>query len=97
MATERLSAAREPAGDVAARAHPPMLRAPEGWASGAVGATVQRATAAGLDRAAVAGLEPVDHHHEPAPARPVTRLPRASHRGRPDLRSPPPQHAPARA
>jgi len=32
---------------------------------------VQRATAAGLDRAAVAGLEPVDHHHEPAPARPV--------------------------
>jgi len=42
---------------------------------------------AGPDRAAEAG--PDDH--------PVTRSPRASHRGRPDLRSPPPQHAPARA
>jgi len=56
---------------------------------------VQRATAAGLEWAAVAGLDPIDHRHEPAPAQWHDCL--GIPRGRRDLRSPPPQRAPARA
>src|SRR3989449_7259310 len=35
--------------------------------------------------------DPVDDHHEPAPARPVARVPRGPHGGGRDLRSPPSQ------
>ena len=40
---------------------------------------------------------PLDHHHEPAAAGPVARLPRRRHPGRRHLRSHPPQRPPARA
>ncbi len=40
---------------------------------------------------------PLDHHHQPAPARQVARLPRRPHPGRRHLRPPPPQRPPDRA
>src|SRR6185295_1489930 len=40
---------------------------------------------------------PLDHHHQPAPTRPVARLPRRRHRGRLHLRSAAPQCPPNRA
>src|SRR5256712_14028781 len=42
-------------------------------------------------------LRPLDHHHQPAAARPVARLPRRGDPGRRDLRPPPAQRPPDRA